>query len=163
MTRATGLVSGLILGVLIAFIFRLVIRLIPDEWLVNEFYRALLYAAQVPAALLFVPIASGAARFQNESPRHVLLWTCCLGFRWARPWLLALALRSRRRCSRRGCHTALVGVRVGRGSCAARDARRGARCGVARRHCQALDRFAARGGSLGRTHPGRSEPEPRPT
>jgi len=77
MTRATGLVSGLILGVLIAFIFRLVIRLIPDEWLVNEFYRALLYAAQVPAALLFVPIASGAARFQNESPRHVLLWTCC--------------------------------------------------------------------------------------
>lgn len=79
MTRAArdGLVSGLILGVLIAFIFALVIRLIPDEWLVNEVYRALLYAVQVPAALLFVPIAVGVARFKSESPRHVLLWACC--------------------------------------------------------------------------------------
>ncbi|MCK8115920.1 hypothetical protein [Anaerosoma tenue] len=78
MTLATrdGLVSGLILGTLIAFIFALVIRLIPDEWLVNELYRALLYAAQVPAALLFVPIATGVARFKSESPRHVLLWAC---------------------------------------------------------------------------------------
>jgi hypothetical protein len=78
MTRATrdGLVSGLILGVLIAFIFALVIRLIPVHWLVNEFYRALLYAAQVPAALLFVPVAIGVARFKSESPRHVLLWAC---------------------------------------------------------------------------------------
>ena len=79
MTRAQhdGLVSGFILGVLIAFIFALVIRLIPDEWLVNELYRALLYIAQVPAALFFIPIASGVARIKNESPRNVLLWACC--------------------------------------------------------------------------------------
>jgi len=35
-----------------------------------------LYAAQVPAALLFVPVAIGVARIKSESPRHVLLWAC---------------------------------------------------------------------------------------
>lgn len=72
-----GLVSGTALGVLIAFTFALVIRLIPDEWLVNELYRALLYAVQVPAALLFVPLASLVAQIRSESPRAVLLWACC--------------------------------------------------------------------------------------
>ena len=69
-----GLVSGLILGVLIAFSFALLIRLIPADLLVNTVSRAVLYAVQVPAALIFVPIARGVARLRGESPRLVLLW-----------------------------------------------------------------------------------------
>lgn len=72
----SGLVSGFILGVLIAFFFAVVIRFVPAEWLVDPLSRALLYAAQVPSALLFIPIAIAVARFRRESPRQVLLWAC---------------------------------------------------------------------------------------
>ena len=75
-TSREGLVSGLILGVLIAFTFALLIRLIPADLLVNTLSRAVLYAIQVPAALIFVPIARGVARLRGESPRLVLLWAC---------------------------------------------------------------------------------------
>jgi RsiW-degrading membrane proteinase PrsW (M82 family) len=71
-----GLVSGLILGVLIAFGFALLIRLIPANLLVEMPSRAVLYAIQVPAALIFVPIARGVARIRSERPRLVLLWAC---------------------------------------------------------------------------------------
>lgn len=71
-----GLVTGLILGVLIAFGFALLIRLIPESLLVGTASRALLYAVQAPAALIFVPIARGVARIRRESPRLVLLWAC---------------------------------------------------------------------------------------
>ena len=57
-----GLVSGFILGVLIAFIFAVVIRFIPADWLLNPVTRAWLYAAQVPAGLLFIPVAMAVAR-----------------------------------------------------------------------------------------------------
>ena len=71
-----GLVSGFILGVLIAFIFAVVIRFIPADWLVNPVTRAWLYAAQVPAGLLFIPVAMAVARARGERPRQVLLWAC---------------------------------------------------------------------------------------
>ena len=35
-----------------------------------------LFVIQVPAALIFVPIARGVARFRGESPRLILLWAC---------------------------------------------------------------------------------------
>lgn len=78
MTRSkrSGLVSGFILGVAIAFFFAVVIRFIPAEWFVNPLSRAWLYAAQVPSALLFIPIAMVVARARGESPRQVLLWAC---------------------------------------------------------------------------------------
>jgi hypothetical protein len=72
----SGLISGLILGVAIAFFFAVVIRFVPAEWLVDPVSRAWLYAAQVPSALLFIPIAIAVARFRRESPRQVLLWAC---------------------------------------------------------------------------------------
>jgi hypothetical protein len=72
----SGLISGLILGVAIAFFFAVVIRFVPPEWLVDPVSRAWLYAAQVPSALLFIPIAIAVARFRRESPRRVLLWAC---------------------------------------------------------------------------------------
>jgi hypothetical protein len=71
-----GLVSGVILGVAIAFFFAGVIRFVPPTWLVDPGARALLYAAQVPAGLLFIPIAAAVARFRGDSPRRVLLWAC---------------------------------------------------------------------------------------
>ena len=71
-----GLVSGFVLGVLIAFIFAVVIRFIPADWLVNPVTRAWLYAAQVPAGLLFIPVAMAVARARGERPRQVLLWAC---------------------------------------------------------------------------------------
>jgi hypothetical protein len=71
-----GLVTGLILGILIAFSFALLIRLIPANLLVELPSRAVLYAIQVPAALIFVPIARGVARIRSERPRPVLLWAC---------------------------------------------------------------------------------------
>ena len=71
-----GLVSGFILGVLIAFIFAVVIRFIPADWLLNPVTRAWLYAAQVPAGLLFIPVAMAVARARGERPRQVLLWAC---------------------------------------------------------------------------------------
>mgnify|MGYP000931663798 CR=1 FL=1 len=78
MVRPTrdGLVSGFVLGVVIAFLFALVIRFIPAEWLVDPLSRAGLYAAQVPSALLFIPIATAVARALGQSPRRVLLWAC---------------------------------------------------------------------------------------
>jgi hypothetical protein len=78
MVRPTrdGLVSGFVLGVAIAFLFALVIRFIPAEWLVDPFARAWLYAAQVPSALLFIPIARAVARARGQSPQRVLLWAC---------------------------------------------------------------------------------------
>jgi len=78
MVRPTrdGLVYGFVLGVVIAFLFALVIRFIPAEWLVDPFARAWLYAAQVPSALLFIPIARAVARARGQSPRRVLLWAC---------------------------------------------------------------------------------------
>ena len=72
-----GLVSGVVLGLVVAFVFALVIRYVPADWLLDPLPRAILYAAQVPAGLLFVPIASAAARVRMESPRQVLLWACC--------------------------------------------------------------------------------------
>lgn len=71
-----GLVSGFVLGVLIAFIFAVVIRFIPADWLLNPVTRAWLYAAQVPAGLLFIPVAMAVARARGERPRQVLLWAC---------------------------------------------------------------------------------------
>ena len=71
-----GLVSGFILGVLIAFIFAVVIRFIPADWLLHPVTRAWLYAAQVPAGLLFIPVAMAVARARGERPRQVLLWAC---------------------------------------------------------------------------------------
>ena len=75
-TSREGLVSGLILGVLIAFGFALLIRLIPADLLVNTLSRAVLSAIQVPAALIFVPLARGVGQMRGESPRLVLLWAC---------------------------------------------------------------------------------------
>jgi hypothetical protein len=75
--RHTGLFSGFTLGVAIAFIFAVVFRYIPGEWLVSPIARALLYVAQVPSALLFIPVASAVARYRGESPREVLLWASC--------------------------------------------------------------------------------------
>jgi hypothetical protein len=72
-----GVVSGLVLGLAVAFTFALVIRYVPASWLLDPLPRALLYAVQVPAGLLFVPIATGVARARAESPRQVLLWACC--------------------------------------------------------------------------------------
>jgi hypothetical protein len=72
-----GLASGLLMGVSIAFFFAIVIRFIPAAWFLDPVARAALYAAQVPTALVFVPIAVRVARFRVESPRQVLLWACC--------------------------------------------------------------------------------------
>ena len=72
-----GLVSGFALGVAIAFLFAVVIRFIPADWLVNPLTRAALYAVQVPAGLLFIPVATAVARARSERPRQVLLWACC--------------------------------------------------------------------------------------
>jgi hypothetical protein len=76
-TTHDGLVSGVVLGLVVGFVFALVIRYVPADWLLDPLPRAILYAAQVPAGLLFVPIASAVARVRMESPRQVLLWACC--------------------------------------------------------------------------------------
>lgn len=76
-TPRPGLVPGFALGVVIAFFFAVVIRFIPADWLVNPVTRAWLYAAQVPAGLLFIPVATAVARARGASPRAVLLWACC--------------------------------------------------------------------------------------
>lgn len=76
-TTRDGLVSGVVLGLVVAFVFALVIRYVPADWLLDPLPRAILYAVQVPAGLLFVPIASAIARVRTESPRQVLLWACC--------------------------------------------------------------------------------------
>jgi hypothetical protein len=76
-TTRDGLVPGVVLGLVVAFVFALVIRYVPADWLLDPLPRALLYAVQVPAGLLFVPIASAVARIRAESPRRVLLWACC--------------------------------------------------------------------------------------
>ena len=75
-SRRHGMVSGFILGVAGAFVFALLFRLIPAGWLVSLPSRTLLYAAQVPAGLAFIPIAGIAARARGERTRAVLLWTC---------------------------------------------------------------------------------------
>jgi hypothetical protein len=75
-SKRSGLVSGFSLGVAIAFLFALVIRFVPADWLVSPLSRAWLYAAQVPSALLFIPVAVVVARARGESPRQVLLWAC---------------------------------------------------------------------------------------
>jgi len=72
-----GLISGVVLGLVVAFVFALVIRYVPADWLLDPLCRAILYAVQVPAGLLFVPIAGAVARARAESPRQVLLWACC--------------------------------------------------------------------------------------
>jgi hypothetical protein len=72
-----GRVSGVALGLVVALAFALVIRYVPASWLLDPLPRAILYAAQVPAGLLFVPIAGAVARARAESPRQVLLWACC--------------------------------------------------------------------------------------
>jgi hypothetical protein len=79
MARSTrdGMVSGLVLGFAVAFGFALVIRFIPAAWFVDAFARALLFAAQVPGGIVFVPAAVAVARARGESPRQVLLWACC--------------------------------------------------------------------------------------
>lgn len=75
-SRRHGMVSGFLLGIVIAFFFAVVIRFIPAEWFVNPSWRVLLYAAQVPSALLFIPIAMAVARMRGERLRPVLLWAC---------------------------------------------------------------------------------------
>jgi hypothetical protein len=115
-----GLVPGVVLGLVVAFGFALVIRAVPPDWLTGTTARAILYALQVPAGLLFVPVAGAIARRSGHSPRGVLLWACCgalafdglvLGFwpalygqagaaqaavaallLWAFAWILAAAL-----------------------------------------------------------------------
>lgn len=72
-----GLVPGIVLGLVVAFGFALVIRAVPPEWLTGTTARAILYALQVPAGLLFVPVAAAVARRGGHSPRAVLLWACC--------------------------------------------------------------------------------------
>jgi hypothetical protein len=72
-----GMVPGLVMGFAVAFGFALVIRFIPAAWLVDTVPRALLFAAQVPAGLAFVPVAVLVARARSHSPRQVLLWACC--------------------------------------------------------------------------------------
>jgi len=76
MPKRDGLVSGFMLGVAIAFAFAVVIRFIPAEWFVHPLSRTVLYAAQVPSALVFIPIGVAVARARGESPRQVLLWAC---------------------------------------------------------------------------------------
>jgi hypothetical protein len=71
------LVPGVVLGLAVAFAFALVIRAVPPEWLTGTAPRAVLYALQVPAGLLFVPVAVVVARRRRLSPRGVLLWACC--------------------------------------------------------------------------------------
>lgn len=75
-TQRNDAVSGLILGIAIAFVFALVFRIIPADWLVEPAPRALLYAAQVPAALIFIPIARLVAGWRGAGPRELLLWAC---------------------------------------------------------------------------------------
>jgi hypothetical protein len=70
------MVSGFMLGVVVASFFAAVIRFVPAEWLVNPYSRVWLYAAQLPSALLFIPIAMVVARARGERPRPVLLWAC---------------------------------------------------------------------------------------
>lgn len=72
-----GLAAGVVLGLAVAFGFALVIRAVPPEWLTATAPRAILYALQVPAGLLFVPVAAAVARRGGHSPRSVLLWACC--------------------------------------------------------------------------------------
>jgi len=76
-TMHDGLISGVVLGLVVAFVFALVIRYVPADWLLDPLPRAILYAVQVPAGLLFVPIANAVARARADSPRQVLLWACC--------------------------------------------------------------------------------------
>lgn len=76
-TTRDGLAPGVVLGLVVAFVFALVIRYVPADWLLDPLPRAILYAIQVPAGLLFVPIASAVARARAQSPRRVLLWACC--------------------------------------------------------------------------------------
>ena len=75
--KRDGLVSGVVLGLVVAFVFAMVIRYLPADWLLDPLSRAILYAVQVPAGLLFVPIAIAVARARAESPRQILLWACC--------------------------------------------------------------------------------------
>lgn len=76
-TTRDGLAPGVVLGLVVAFVFALVIRYVPADWLLDPLPRAILYAIQVPAGLLFVPIATAVARARAQSPRRVLLWACC--------------------------------------------------------------------------------------
>lgn len=117
-----GLVSGLVLGVIIAFGFALLIRLIPESLLVETSSRALLYAVQLPAALIFVPIARGVARIRRESPRLVLLWACvgALAFDGLALGFWSSLYGQEGTCSRRHRRAAAVGVCVDHGRCAAR-------------------------------------------
>jgi hypothetical protein len=71
------MVSGFVLGLVVALVFAVVIRYVPASWLLDPLSRAILYAVQVPAGLLFVPVASAVARTGANSARHVLLWACC--------------------------------------------------------------------------------------
>lgn len=75
-TARDGLVPGVALGLGVAFVFALVIRFVPADWLLNPLPRAVLYALQIPAGLLFVPVANVVARATGESPRKLLLWAC---------------------------------------------------------------------------------------
>jgi hypothetical protein len=79
MARSTrdGMIPGLVLGFAVAFGFALVIRFIPATWLTDTLVRSILFAAQVPAGLAFIPVAAAVARARGESPRQVLLWACC--------------------------------------------------------------------------------------
>jgi hypothetical protein len=75
-SKYDGLAAGVVLGLVVAVVFALVIRLVPAQWLLDPQSRAMLYLLQVPAGLLFVPVASAVARVRRESTRAVLLWAC---------------------------------------------------------------------------------------
>lgn len=75
--KLDGLAAGIVVGIAGAFLFAIGFRYLPASWLVEPLPRALLYAVQVPAGFLFVPLAVAIARARAESPRQTLLWTCC--------------------------------------------------------------------------------------
>lgn len=76
LSKLHGIISGLILGIVIAALFAFAMRFVPADWLLNPMKRALLYSAQIPAALLFIPIGKAFGRLLSESPQRILLLAC---------------------------------------------------------------------------------------
>lgn len=76
LSKHHGIISGLILGIVIAALFAVAMRFVPADWLLNPMKRALLYGAQIPAALLFIPISKALSRLLSESPQRILLLAC---------------------------------------------------------------------------------------
>jgi hypothetical protein len=64
--------TGLVVGIVGALGFAVVISLFPETWFTSTGNRALLYAAQVPAGVLFVLLARAVGRAVGGDDRLVL-------------------------------------------------------------------------------------------